>query len=114
MRIREAIDHYNANKDDGAKRMNQQRLASIVMPNSKQTTAIQLLSRWSNGKMHHLLRASHIKRMCEALKVDADFLFKGMDPKGHEIDEMDVGGLLKVLNCTGLTPNKVLGINKMR
>ena len=74
LRIKQAIADYNANLPEGEKKMTQQRLADLVVDKSDPKYRGRLMSFWCNA--HRDPSIEDIRRLCEVLKVDYNYLFK--------------------------------------
>jgi hypothetical protein len=54
--------------------MTQRKLAAVVLEGEKDDYRDYMMSRWSNGENMTSLRIEHIKAICSALRVDANYL----------------------------------------
>ena len=113
MNIKKAIEFYNGKRQIDEPKMTQKKLGKIIMPKENEATIINYMSRWGHGHYKYL-KYSHITKLCKVLKVDADFIMKGIDIKKFEDNDMEISGVLSILKRTGYKPNKLFKIKPMK
>lgn len=75
IQIKGAIDHFNSNLKEGDDKLNQKKLATMIMPELDIKTAKFYISRWSNGQSYGKLMPCHVISICEITGVKPDFLY---------------------------------------
>lgn len=116
LRISEAIGLYNSKSQ--AKKMRQSDLGKEVLPDTN--SADFYISRWNRGYSMMTLTASHIKRLCKFLEVDANFLYgvspmpyKKIDPAivSNSIDPLTIRTMCKSF---GVDANALFNVKPMK
>ena len=114
MRVKQSIEHYNSKVKNNDQKMNIRKLAEIILPDIKVELAEQQIWHWGKGRRYHQVTVTMVKHICSTLKVDANFLFQNVNPKEDKYKELDVSGMISIMKVSGMKPNQVLHINKMK
>ncbi len=80
LRIKEAIKTFNKNRSEGEEKLNQGTLGEIVLKDEDIKRKGWYISMWSRGLQEGKQRPKHIRRICKATNVSADFLL-GIESK---------------------------------
>ena len=80
LQIKEAIESFNNQRKEGQKKMTQSSLASLVMPDEKESYSKYYLSQWCNNKQLTRLRPEDIISIAIHTKTSPNFLL-GWDQK---------------------------------
>jgi len=78
LKIKEAIDKYNEERERGEPRLTQRALGEAVLKDQTTAQAEFYISRWCKGKQLSKMTPTHIIDICLKTKVSPNFLF------GHE------------------------------
>lgn len=81
LKIKEAIKHFNQNRQVCEPKMTQESLGQKVLPEADAKTAGWYVSRWSKGFEEGKLRIKEILIIKEETGVSLDFLFGIEDKK---------------------------------
>lgn len=75
VKIEEAIEEYNKNREKGDPKLTQRALGEYVFPDMDEATAEQYISKWKNDKAMTKLGAAEIIKICLKTGVSPNFLF---------------------------------------
>lgn len=73
LKIKEAIIHYNENLPEDEEKMNQQKLAKLVMPDKEQGNAYTQLNKLANGK-NDMVYIPVLKKLSKVFNIPIDDL----------------------------------------
>ena len=75
LKIKEAITHYNDNRDVGEAKMTQRSLGGYVLPDHTEKQQDFYISRWCKGEQLSKLKPHHIILICLKTGVDPNTLY---------------------------------------
>lgn len=84
LKIKEAIDYYNENRERGEPRLTQKFLGEIVLQDQTQAQAEFYISKWCKGEQLSKLKPNHVVLICLKTGVDPNTLFDWESVKKNE------------------------------